>query len=120
MEHLGEFLRLKMSELRINAYDIAEDMGRTPQSIYKLFKRKSLDNDIIEEFSIKLEYNLFEHLYKRVENAIKKQPEHHNLINQASISSTEMEYLKDKIRLQEVLIESLQERIGELKKRLEN
>lgn len=59
--HIGKIIRQRLEETGMNKSEFARRINTTPQNIYGIFKRKSLDTDLLKEISQVLEYDFFQY-----------------------------------------------------------
>lgn len=59
--HIGKIIRQRLEETGMNKSEFARRINTTPQNIYGIFKRKSIDTDLLKEISSVLEYDFFQY-----------------------------------------------------------
>lgn len=59
--HIGKIIRQRLEETGMNKSEFARRINTTPQNIYGIFKRKSIDTDLLKEISQVLEYDFFQY-----------------------------------------------------------
>src|SRR5438128_1995342 len=57
--HIGEKIRQRAKELRIGPTELAKLINTSKQNLYGIFKRKSLDTELLNKISGVLNYNFF-------------------------------------------------------------
>lgn len=59
--HIGEKIQQRAKELRIGPTELAEKVNTSKQNIYSIFKRKSLDTQLLKQISKALDYDFFQY-----------------------------------------------------------
>lgn len=117
MVHIGEKIKARAKELRIGPTELGNLINTSKQNIYTIYKRKSLDSELLRKISMVLRYDFFLHyipegkwneaqsgyftrkdFIKLSFQLEKSQKENENL-------KKEMEILKDKMKLLEKIAE---------------
>ena len=62
--HIGKKIEERMKELRMSPAFLAEKINTTRQNIYGIFRRKSIDTDLLLKISDVLDHDFFA-LYRR-------------------------------------------------------
>ena len=57
--HIGEKIRLKAKELKIGPTEIGRRIDSTKQNVLGIFKRESVDTNLLKKISIALHYDFF-------------------------------------------------------------
>ncbi|MBI2968744.1 MAG: helix-turn-helix domain-containing protein [Bacteroidetes bacterium] len=57
--HIGEKIRERARELRIGPTELARSINTSKQNVYGIFKRRSLDTDLLRKISKALEFDFF-------------------------------------------------------------
>jgi ribosome-binding protein aMBF1 (putative translation factor) len=121
MTDLGELIKEKFNQSGFSIRGLAKKVNTTTTSIYDWQTTGSIKPQNLYDLCIALNFNFFEYLSRKVEQKIGKNDTEVSIIE----FDKEKTLLHDKINIQRELIESLQkrqadleERIGELKKRL--
>ena len=57
--HIGEKIKDRADQLRIGPTELAEKISTSKQNIYSIFKRISLDTEILSKICVALEYDFF-------------------------------------------------------------
>lgn len=61
--HIGSIIRQKLEESPLSIVDFASQINRTRTTVYDIFKRKSIDVDLLLSISEVLNYNFLEEVY---------------------------------------------------------
>ena len=59
MVHIGKMILQKVNESGISKSELARRVNLTPQNIYNLFKRKSIDVGLLKQISVALAFDFF-------------------------------------------------------------
>jgi hypothetical protein len=59
MIHIGKMILQKVNESGISKSELARRVNLTPQNIYNLFKRKSIDAGLLKQISVALAFDFF-------------------------------------------------------------
>lgn len=57
--HIGNKIKDRAEQLRIGPTELAEKINSSKQNIYSIFKRNSVDTEILNKISVALEYDFF-------------------------------------------------------------
>lgn len=62
--HIGELIKQKFKEkTNMTISEFAKQINRTHSTVYDIFKRKSIDTDLLLKISEVLQYNFIEEVY---------------------------------------------------------
>lgn len=61
--HIGEIIKQKFEESQMSAADFARQIHHARSTVYDIFRRKSIDIDLLLRISEVLEYNFIEKVY---------------------------------------------------------
>ncbi len=64
--HIGNIIEQVITSKELNVSKFAESVGMNRSNLYNVFKRKSIDTDLLFIFSKKLEYDFFGHYTKEL------------------------------------------------------
>ena len=70
--HIGNLIRQRLNETGMSKSEFARRINTTPQNIYGIFKRKSIDSDLLTQISEVLEYNFFEYFSNKYTGVAKE------------------------------------------------
>ena len=59
--HIGQLIRKRVEETGMSKSEFARRVNTTSQNIYGIFKRKSLDTELLTKISSVLKYDFFQH-----------------------------------------------------------
>lgn len=59
--HIGKVVRKHLEELGMTKSEFARRLETSPQNIYGIFKRKSIDTQLLKEISTVLNYDFFQY-----------------------------------------------------------
>ncbi|MGL5888940.1 MAG: helix-turn-helix transcriptional regulator [Bacteroidia bacterium] len=59
--HIGKIIRQHLEELGMTKSEFARRISTSPQNIYGIFKRKSIDTELLREISRTLNYDFFQY-----------------------------------------------------------
>ena len=58
--HIGEEIKKRAKELRIGPTELAQLVNSSKQNIYSIYKRKSIDSELLYRISLVLRYDFFQ------------------------------------------------------------
>jgi len=61
--HIGEIIKAKTLEKNLSQEKLGKLINKTKQNVGDIFKRKSIDTDLLLKLCEVLQYNFFEHYY---------------------------------------------------------
>lgn len=105
--HIGEIIKSKARELRIGPTELGEKINTSKQNVYGIYKRKSIDTDLLRKISNALGHNFFNYYITSLEfqNGVGELPD------------TQLAVVEEKPDV-ESLLEANQNRIESLRKEL--
>ena len=59
--HIGKIVRKHLEEVGMTKSEFARRLETSPQNIYGIFKRKSIDTELLKEISAVLNYDFFQY-----------------------------------------------------------
>lgn len=59
--HIGKLIKKHIEQAGMNKSEFARRINSTPQNVYSIFKRKSMDTDLLKDISRVLGYDFFQH-----------------------------------------------------------
>lgn len=59
MVHIGKMIEVELKKKRCSVAEFAKKINTDRNNVYNIFKRKSIDTDLLYKISIALEYNFF-------------------------------------------------------------
>lgn len=59
--HIGKLIKAKVEASGMSKSEFARRIKTTPQNAFGIFKRKSIDTDMLQRISTALNYNFFDH-----------------------------------------------------------
>ncbi|MGL4596730.1 MAG: helix-turn-helix domain-containing protein [Bacteroidia bacterium] len=59
--HIGKIIRQHLDEVGMTKSEFARRISTSPQNIYGIFKRKSIDTELLREISRVLSYDFFQY-----------------------------------------------------------
>jgi transcriptional regulator with XRE-family HTH domain len=59
MVHIGKLIKAELKKKRFSVAEFAKTINTDRNNVYHIFKRKSIDTDLLYKISIALEYNFF-------------------------------------------------------------
>ncbi len=62
-KHIGQLIKERLEATGMKKSEFARRINRTPQNVYDVFQRKSIDTELLATISSILHYNFFESLY---------------------------------------------------------
>ena len=57
--HIGEKIKNRAKELRIGPTELGQKISTSKQNVYGIYKRKSIDTELLRKLSVALEYDFF-------------------------------------------------------------
>lgn len=112
--HIGKLIRKHLEELGMTKSEFARRLHTSPQNIYGIFKRKSIDTELLKNISIILNFDFFQYyasgaLYVSEDrapygkgsiiSALDLQKDHEKLKKEHETLRTESVYLKEIVQL---------------------
>jgi hypothetical protein len=73
--HIGQLIKAELEATGMKKSEFARRINRTPQNVFDVFQRKSIDTTLLANISVILKYNFFEHLYMQYETLQEQSPE---------------------------------------------
>lgn len=65
--HIGEIIKKKARELRIGPTELGEKINTSKQNVYGIYKRKSIDTELLRKISNALGHNFFNYYVSTLE-----------------------------------------------------
>ncbi|HTF03558.1 MAG TPA: helix-turn-helix transcriptional regulator [Bacteroidia bacterium] len=106
--HIGKIVRKHLEEAGMTKSEFARRLETSPQNIYGIFKRKSIDTELLKEISAVLNYDFFQYYstgallvhedkanYGKIMTALDLQREVNKLKQDLEILKNENQYLKE-------------------------
>lgn len=59
--HIGDLIKRRAKELRIGPTELGGMIMTSKQNVYGIYKRKSIDTDLLRKISVALQYDFFLH-----------------------------------------------------------
>lgn len=108
--HIGKLIRKRIEQAGMNKSEFARRINSTPQNVYSIFKRESIDTDLLWEISRVLNYDFFQHYTTSPGSFLSDDPLSHKTasdlnkeLNQirrdAELFAQENRYLKELVKL---------------------
>lgn len=72
--HIGTIIRRKLEESPLSIAEFAERINRTRPTVYDIFRRKSIDTDLLIRISEVLDYDFLREVYLQEEALEKRMP----------------------------------------------
>jgi hypothetical protein len=104
---IGQLIKERVKHQKIDVTEFAKLINKERSNVYDIFKRDSLDTDLLKKIGQVLDYDFFQHLLepRTINEIILKNSISGNVFVQLTLSDSELEQLgiKDKIvkKLQE-------------------
>jgi hypothetical protein len=57
--HIGEKIKARAKELRVGPTELAKKISTSKQNVYGIYKRESIDTDLLEKISKALQFDFF-------------------------------------------------------------
>ena len=70
--HIGELIKSRAKELRIGPTELGQLINTSKQNIYGIFKRKSLDSELLWKFSVALKFDFFAYYSDLLDGSFKE------------------------------------------------
>lgn len=102
--HIGKVIATKAKELRIGPTELGEMIGTSKQNVYSIYRRNSIDAELLQKISEALGYNFFQLYIERLPEQIKGQT------GQIAALKKELSEIKERYELLKQLNELLQEK----------
>jgi transcriptional regulator with XRE-family HTH domain len=108
--HIGKLIRKRIEQAGMNKSEFARRINSTPQNVYSIFKRESIDTDLLWEISRVLNYDFFQHYTTSggsyinddpmsSKNATELNKELAHVKRETELFAQENRYLKELVRL---------------------
>lgn len=68
--HIGELIRIRSKELRIGPTELGAKIETSKQNVYGIFKRKSIDTELLTKICRALDYDFFKDLSASLEGQV--------------------------------------------------
>lgn len=59
--HIGELVRARAKELKIGSTELAKRINTSKQNVYGIYKRDSIDTQLLDKLCKALDYDFFKH-----------------------------------------------------------
>ena len=113
--HIGKKIKDRAEQLRFGPTELAEKINTSKQNIYSIFKRLSIDTDILSKISVALEYDFFA-LYSEDKKILELTSDNDLLCNErirkvcrtCTNLEKDMKHLNEKCNLLNKLAESME------------
>ncbi|MGL5888939.1 MAG: helix-turn-helix domain-containing protein [Bacteroidia bacterium] len=116
--HIGKLIRKRIEQAGMNKSEFARRINSTPQNVYSIFKRESIDTDLLWEISRVLNYDFFQHYTTSQGTFLSDDPMSHKTASdlskelsqikrEAELFAQENRYLKELVKLLRGRAESL-------------
>jgi septin family protein len=63
--HIGEKIKIRAKELRIGPTELADMINTSKQNVYGIYKRKTLDSELLRQISLALNFDFFSTYYDK-------------------------------------------------------
>jgi hypothetical protein len=63
--HIGERIKARAKELRIGPTELADMINTSKQNVYGIYKRKTLDSELLKKISLALKFDFFSAYYDK-------------------------------------------------------
>ena len=104
--HIGKLIKDKLQEQQVSVIKFASKINTTRENVYGIFKRKSIDTEMLIKISIALQFNFFTIIsdstntyLNKPDNALNNEVSKSNIIKEYDFIIRENALLKDLIRL---------------------
>jgi hypothetical protein len=68
--HIGSIIKSRSKAIRLGAKELGVRLETTKQNIYGIFKRKSIDTELLARISVALNHDFFQYLSKSLNGSI--------------------------------------------------
>jgi hypothetical protein len=111
--HIGEKIREKAKEKRIGPSELGRMISTSKQNIYSIFRRKTIDTELLLKLSAALEFDFFQYYTDKREQRAEKKTGLVTIAKQDLADlRKELEIYKDKCELLEKLNKYLEKELG--------
>lgn len=114
--HIGEKIREKARERRIGPSELGRMINTSKQNIYSIFKRKTVDTDLLHKLSEALQFDFFSYYIERREGRPEKRTLPQSKQEVAELKK-DLEHYKEKCELLEKLNTYLEKEVQKFKKK---
>lgn len=102
--HIGKVIKEKVNESQLSVIKFAFIINTTRENVYGIFKRKSIDTELLIKISKALNYNFFETIFEAMNSELNSNNKISNNANQNVNSGNEFEYIKrENVLLKDVI-----------------
>ncbi|MFA6924380.1 MAG: hypothetical protein WC223_09025 [Bacteroidales bacterium] len=117
--HIGEQIKQRAKELRMGPTELSSLVNTTKQNIYGIYKRKSIDSDLLLRFSIILDFDFFQ-LYSQLRNNVKNDVKIESAFNESmpkvssqhDILKNELDSIRKENEMKDKMIKLLEDKIN--------
>ena len=89
--HIGEKIKQRAKELRMGPTELGQLINTSKQNVYGIFKRHSIDTDLLQKISKALQYDFFSHYTNTPSSAV-------NSVHEDAASYTKLNARNEKIQ----------------------
>ncbi len=118
--HIGKKIKERVEELRMRPADLAEKINTSKQNVYGIFKRQSIDTELLSKLSKALDFDFF-NFYHSSKSQIANEPQN-EIYKQSAILAQELKSvrgeineLREKFELLKGIVDLLKKKIIEFK-----
>jgi hypothetical protein len=108
--HIGELIKDKLKEQQISVIKFASLINTTRENVYGIFKRKSIDTDMLIKISITLKYNFFLDISDTTNNYLNIPNNYFNSSNNTEVLIKEFDFITRENALLKELIRLLKDK----------
>lgn len=108
--HIGKLIKDKVQENQISVVKFASIINTTRENVYGIFKRKSIDTELLIKISKALNFNFFELFYSEINVQLGLKVHEQVVMKTDKTNSNEFDYLRNENELLRDIIKLLKEK----------
>lgn len=113
--HIGKLIKEKAKSKRLSQEAIGKMINTTKQNVGNIFRRKSIDTDLLLKISEALEFNFFEYYYNEEPLKSMRNERIKGLMDTVEKQKTELAERAEKIAMLKDLVESQKDNLSLIK-----
>lgn len=118
--HIGRIIEARINELRISKAEFARRIGTSKQNVNRILEKESMDTAVLTKYSEVLNYNFFNLYADEQQKIVKTEGDYSPASDSGDVSVIVGDaVLAERVKSLEALVAEKDERITELKERIE-
>ena len=95
--HIGEKIKQRAKELRMGPTELGELISTSKQNIYGIYKRKSLDSEMLRKLSKVLDFDFFQYYHTEINSVVAEPNASYGKKNKQVVSMEEFQKTKKEL-----------------------